>query len=106
MVKAQAGVTELLSDGEGGGNELLSCFFSSVFHTFYSIDSQNMVLRERHTASIDHSFSGSPGWRSCFPTFSLLSSRKHGSKREGNDMEKGERAHADVEPWGEACGQH
>lgn len=81
-------------------------FFSSVFHTFYSIDWQNMVLRERHTASIDHSFSGSPGWRSCFPTFSLLSSRKHGSKREGNDMEKGERAHADVEPWGEACGQH
>lgn len=31
---------------------------------------------------------------------------KHGSKRGGNDMEKREKAHADVEPWGETCGQH
>lgn len=43
-------------------------FFASVFHTFYSTDWQNMVLRKRHTASIDHSFSGSPAWRSSFPT--------------------------------------
>lgn len=89
-MRAQAGVSEVWEDEEGGGNErLLRYFFASVFHTLCSTDWQNMVPRERHAASNDHSFSGSPAWRSNFHTFPSF--RKHGSKEEGNEMEKVER---------------
>lgn len=50
-----------------------------------------MVLRKRHAAGTDHSFSGSPGWRSCFPIllpFLILEARfKEGRKWHGKGSE-------------------
>lgn len=110
LVRAQAGVLEVLSDDEGGGNELLLGYFLQVYFTHYVPQIGKIWCQGKDTQPVVtiHSLAALHGGVPSTP-HSLPSFRKSGSKGEGNEMEKGKRGltyWCGAVPWGESCGQH
>lgn len=107
-MRAQAGVLELLSDDEQGGNELLLSYFLQVYFTPYVPQIGKIGCQGKDTEPVEttHSLAALRGVTST--PHSLRSCRKCGSKREGNEVEKGERRLTyccGAAPQGENCGQ-
>lgn len=91
-MRAQAGVLEVLSEEEGGGNELLLSYFLQVHFTHYVPQIGKLWCQGKDAQPVVtmHSLAALRGGITS-TRHSLPSFRKCGSKGEGNEMEKGER---------------